>query len=70
MPKRSEWKAIGFEVVGLEVKKVKEGEWVANAVGQNARGQKGINLIPTKSRRASHGSEEEALASVMEWIHS
>lgn len=70
MTTRTTWKQMGFTATGFEVKQSDDGRWSAKAVGKNARGQQGIYLIATKDRLATHGSEQEALASVMEWIHT
>ena len=70
MTTRKQWKQMGFTAIGFEVKQGDDGRWSAKAVGKNDRGRQGIYLIATKDRQASHGSEYEALASMMEWVHT
>ncbi|MES2202739.1 MAG: hypothetical protein V4474_00180 [Patescibacteria group bacterium] len=72
MPTRTQLKAKGFELTALEVKEANDqkDKWVANAVLHNASKQRAVCVIPTKDRSVIHRSEDEALASVMEWIHT
>ncbi len=71
MTTRTIWKdQYGFEVTGFEIAKHDDGRWHAKAVGRNARKQQGIYLIATKERQATHASEYEAAASMIEWMHT